>query len=85
MTRIARWRASTSSDDLEPWRRSSKANDAQNISFHHIIFAALAGETHHKDDGDPDGCPPVFCISYSRRYSAERQAAQQSRKRGVIP
>jgi len=37
------------------------------------VYWETGGETH---EGDADGCP-VFCISYSRRYSAEREAARQ--------
>jgi hypothetical protein len=30
------------------------------------VYWETGGETRHMDDGDPDGCPPVFCIRYSR-------------------
>jgi hypothetical protein len=40
------------------------------------VYWETGGETHSMDDGHTDGCP-VFCISYSRRFSAEREAARQ--------
>jgi hypothetical protein len=40
------------------------------------VYWETGGETHSTDDGDINGCP-VFCISYSRRYSAEQEAARQ--------